>query len=263
MPRVSEADTATWWNGEKFESSEAGSPSGRSKAESRVRVSRMDESEVTQGSRAQFEYVDFAAREMPGFRNRVILADQAMKLASQYGKKGCYTTCLLFGQELAEHVRKTGTVSGYEGMGHVHYLPVDVDHEDIGMARGAALALARCLKAGLGIQDEAVLVYFSGMKGFHVMVDARAFGGLEPSRDLHLVLDAVRRSLARLAKLGPECIDFSIRDKLRLWRLPNTQHEVSGLFKVRLTGQELLKPDLELWIMDQRREVWREGPQGE
>jgi hypothetical protein len=50
--------------------------------------------------------------------------------------------------------------------------------------------------------------------------------------------------MARKLAVGLPTADFSIYETLRLWRIPNTRHGVSRLFKIPLTPEELLTSDI-------------------
>jgi hypothetical protein len=116
-----------------------------------------------------------------------------------------------------------------------------VDGSDLERAIGAARQITRFLLDGWGVPEEAVPVYYSGMKGFHVMLATGIFGEIQPGVELPRVFQGIRRSLVERANLThPETIDFGISDRLRLLRLPNTRHSKSGLFKIPLRAEELL-----------------------
>ena len=84
-----------------------------------------------------------------------------------------------------------------------------------------------------------VQLYFSGKKGFHIGIPAPLIG-LEPSSDF----PSICRELAvRLAR--DTGIDLSIYSHNRLLRIQNTLHTGSGLFKVRLTYEELAEFSVE------------------
>jgi hypothetical protein len=86
----------------------------------------------------------------------------------------------------------------------------------------------------------AIQLYFSGAKGFHLMLDTRLFGPVTPSKNLPLIFDSMRRHLAQEVPVPlRQTIDLSIRDRVRLLRLPNTLHEKTGLYKVILSQDEL------------------------
>src|SRR5206468_4262401 len=63
---------------------------------------------------------------------------------------------------------------------------------------------------------------------------AELFGGFEPSNRLPAYFKAMGKRL-----IGDIAFDPSIYDRLRLWRLENSRHEKSGLYRVRLTWQEV------------------------
>ncbi|NIO06794.1 MAG: hypothetical protein GTO40_01950, partial [Deltaproteobacteria bacterium] len=90
------------------------------------------------------------------------------------------------------------------------------------------------------VDPDGIQVYFSGAKGFHLMVDSRLFGRISPSKSLPILFDSLRRHIAQ--ELPGELrgtVDLSIKDRLRLLRLPNTIHEKSGLYKVLVPPEEL------------------------
>ena len=85
------------------------------------------------------------------------------------------------------------------------------------------------------------IAYFSGAKGFHVLVDVRVFGRVAPAADLHRVFTRLRLAVLReLPDQARLLFDLAIGDAVRLLRLPNTRHAGSGLFKVPLAPDELL-----------------------
>jgi len=102
-------------------------------------------------------------------------------------------------------------------------------------------------------------VYYSGMKGFHVTLATGAFGEVQPSTELPGIFREVRQSIVQKARVKhPETVDFSISDRLRLLRLPNTRHSKSGLYKVPLQMEELLscEPEEIRSIAKKPRRLW-------
>jgi Primase C terminal 1 (PriCT-1) len=119
-------------------------------------------------------------------------------------------------------------------------LPIDLDHADLTLALDAARHLSAFFVDGWGIDPDAFQVYFSGAKGFHLMLDTRLFGRILPSKNLPLVFDSMRRHLAgELPEHLRETVDLAIKDRVRLLRLPNTVHEKSKLNKIILSLDEL------------------------
>ncbi len=55
-----------------------------------------------------------------------------------------------------------------------------------------------------------------------------------------MIFDALRRHIAQQQpERLREVVDLSIKDRVRLWRLPNTVHEKSQLYKISLTHLDL------------------------
>jgi len=194
-----------------------------------------------------FEYVDFASKALPGFRNHVARLPEVHSLARRYADTDCFCTYFLFDRGLAEHVKGNGrSVSGYDGPCSATYLPLDVDSDDPAVAAKAAGQVARYVLDRWGAPEEAVPVYYSGSKGYHVCLDTGLFGQVEPGRELPSVFKRMRQELVRYARVSnPDAVDFSISDRLRLLRLPNTRNTKSGLYKIPLSADELLAEDPE------------------
>jgi hypothetical protein len=79
------------------------------------------------------------------------------------------------------------------------------------------------------ISRDAIRVFFSGKKGFHIECEAIALG-ISASDDLA----GVFRFIANYVKetLGVSSLDFNVYDTRRMWRVPNTRHQHTGLYKV-------------------------------
>jgi hypothetical protein len=202
------------------------------------------------GRGTTFRWVDFAARAQPGFRNHVVTVDEVPELVARYGAEECYASIFRFSADvlawLAEHrVNGRPSIAGYDGRLWAPFLPLDLDAHPPGADLGDALGLARSVYDLLVRRwlapPEAVHAYFSGAKGFHLLVDTRVFGRVAPAADLHRVFTHLRLAVLReLPDRARLLFDLAIGDAVRLLRLPNTRHAASGLFKVPLTPDELL-----------------------
>jgi hypothetical protein len=202
------------------------------------------------GAVTAFRWVDFAARAQPGFRNHVVPVAEVPTLVGRCGADECYASIFRFSADvlryLAEHrVAGRPSIAGYDGRLWAPFLPLDVDAHPPANTIEDALALARrthdVLTRRWQAPPDAVHAYFSGAKGFHLLIDTRLFGRVAPAADLHRVFTRLR--LAVLRELPDEArtlFDLAIGDAVRLLRLPNTRHAASGLFKIPLTPDELL-----------------------
>jgi hypothetical protein len=183
-----------------------------------------------------YRFVDFAAMYQPGFRNNIIHVREVSDIIGKYEAFECYSTYLLFGKDLMDYVNEHGSVSGYDGKAFAYFLPIDVDDPALEKALEIARRILLLLVENWGLAPEAVRCYFSGSKGFHILLDGRVFGEVTPSRNLHYLFSKIREIIAKQANVN---IDLSIRDKLRLIRLPNTLHQKSELYKIPLHVNEL------------------------
>lgn len=102
-------------------------------------------------------------------------------------------------------------------------------------------ALADALKligwlVDAGLTASQVRVWFSGNRGFHVTVDPYALGSV-PSPDLHRVYKLWAGWLVEFLELST--LDLMIYSVRRVWRLPDSVHHKSGLFKVEISHAEM------------------------
>ncbi|ABU96873.1 hypothetical protein [Thermus phage P23-45] len=117
-----------------------------------------------------------------------------------------------------------------EGLNHLHLMDfaLDLDYPSLDQAVEAAQHYADLLKG------EPFRLYFSGSKGFHLVVPAEALG-MRPQREPEKVLRAMARALAH-----PKYpLDTSAYSRRRLFRAANTRHGTTGLYKVALSPEEI------------------------
>lgn len=200
----------------------------------------------------RFYLVELASRVQPGFRNRIVPVKKVPDFLKKYRNYECYTTYFLFTENIRvylENQKSTGagkiSVSGYQGKANASYLPIDIDSKDLLRAQYTARNIIKFLSSELGANSKSVLAYFSGSAGFHLMIDKRIFGKVEPSKNLHITFSILREKLVGKSHVDKDTVDFSIKDKMRLWRVPCTINRKSGLYKIQLSLEELftLSPD--------------------
>lgn len=91
------------------------------------------------------------------------------------------------------------------------------------------LHVVTALNITYSVPMEYIRVYFSGNKGFHVLVDPEIFG-IEPGPSLNELYRAVAHDLKKITMF--KTVDTGIYDRVRLFRLPNSIHGETGLYKV-------------------------------
>lgn len=119
------------------------------------------------------------------------------------------------------------------------YLDFDIDNLEDNydkLIRDLKIIIYR-LKKELCLDERDIEIYFSGAKGFHIIVDYRIFG-FEPSRTLNKDLKSI--ALYFKASTFTKCIDTAIYDYRRLFRVPNTINTKTGLYKVPISFNKLI-----------------------
>lgn len=140
-----------------------------------------------------------------------------------------YVSINHYSKEHFKKFKETGSISGMKDV-TTNTLAFDFDcKEDLNKARQDAITLIKRLKKTLKIKENQLEIYFSGMKGFTLVLKMKE--SLPPHKTAHLALNVLGKDLTTL--------DPSLYNPSRILRIPNTRHAESGLFKIPLTYQEL------------------------
>lgn len=78
------------------------------------------------------------------------------------------------------------------------------------------------------VPEESITVYFTGKKGFHIECEPQALG-INPSNNLPNIFRWIANQIKH--EVGIESLDFSVYDARRMWRLPESKHQDTGLYK--------------------------------
>jgi hypothetical protein len=117
------------------------------------------------------------------------------------------------------------------------YEKLGVTHEEaVSKSKADAVKLADWFITKLGLKKAHVQCWFSGRKGFHVLVRPEPFG-ISPNSHLTLIVKNLAFELADTLSLPT--LDRSVYTNARMWRIPNTTHPKTGMFKIELTFDEL------------------------
>jgi len=149
-----------------------------------------------------------------------------------------YLSAFTFADEFSEHLSATRSTKGYVGRCNASWLWFDIDCErDLGRATEHARRLCASILDRYGSDDDTLLMFFSGAKGYHVGLPMALMSSPPPSIEFHKV---ARRFACTLAGQLGVTIDTGVYDKVRAFRAPNSLHPKSELHKRRLTFDELL-----------------------
>jgi hypothetical protein len=174
---------------------------------------------------------DGIIREQVDYRPLILTVDEIEDWRKSRGNLGLYTSVYQYDRMEVAGARRIANL----------YFDLD-DHDD----ENNALPNTRTLVAYLinFISDDAIRIYFTGQKGFHVEVElvALGIGVMEGLASLYRYVAA-----GLLDMLDLPSLDFHVYDARRMWRLPNSEHQQSRLFKIPLTAAELEFDLPEIW----------------
>lgn len=158
-------------------------------------------------------------REMVG-KNQPLLVEWGAvdEYRTKYQNVGLYTSVFHYNSRDLNRATRLGS------------LYFDLDSSDSGeTSYSDALRLVDYL---LGyIPERGLNIYFTGKKGFHIECEALCLG-ITPSNHLPEVFRYVANDAKE--RLSLTTLDFAVYDLRRMWRLPNSIHQHTGLYKRRL-----------------------------
>lgn len=108
------------------------------------------------------------------------------------------------------------------------------------------------------IPNEAIDIFFSGQKGFHIEVEPLVLG-ISASDDLPKISSFIAHDFEK--RLGLHTIDYQVYDIRRMWRLTNTRHRETGLYKIECK-EEITGLDLEC-LRELAEKPWPLEPKSE
>jgi len=150
------------------------------------------------------------------------------KLISEAPEADWYRSLYYYSEAAYTLFSAEGSISGYDGKVFTDKLIFDLDCENLDQAQADAKELLHRLDSAGIKPEESVRIYFSGGKGFHIEVPvAKEF---EP--------DELKSICSNIA-VGLETFDPKVYNTNRIFRLENTRHQKSGLYKIELEPYDL------------------------
>lgn len=111
----------------------------------------------------------------------------------------------------------------------------DLDSEHLEVSHQEVKKLYRALSED--IPPDAIRTYFTGAKGFHIEVPASVLG-VSVAPDLSKVHRLIAEHYHK--ELDLSTTDFGVYEPRRMWRMPDSIHQKTGLYKVELLEGELM-----------------------
>ncbi len=180
----------------------------------------------------EFQFIDFYHRPaVPTHGSRWLRTSwgEAVAAAATHDNIDCYVTV----QQFASSTRIESA-----DVPETHYAPpfADFDSDDLAASQRDMLKLVHWAIDEMELDESDVRVWFSGKKGFHVLLNPTSFGVVADSGLTYIF----KRMFSHLSEyLGLETLDMSVYSKRRQWRMEGTRHSKSGLYKIRLDHDEM------------------------
>lgn len=153
------------------------------------------------------------------------------------GEGAYYKSLYYYPEEALTYFKEKGRFKGYKGKAYSDYLVFDIDSEDLEGSRKAVIKLIDYLQPRGLYEEMASVISYSGSKGYHLRI--RVSEPLEPFQ--------LKKLCTYLAKEAEVKIDPVIYNITRPFRLVNTQHEKTGLYKVDIPETDVRNyTDLEI-----------------
>lgn len=118
----------------------------------------------------------------------------------------------------------------------------DFSEENFSIARNDTQKLIMYLKTWYFLKEEDIHIFFSGSKGFHLIIPPEVLG-VTPDNLLNIIYGHFVKRAARLMKI--ETIDTRIYDNKRLLRMVNSINGKTGLYKIPITHEQMKTLSLE------------------
>lgn len=153
------------------------------------------------------------------------------EIVETFGDRDSYCTVLMYETIPQQTSRAYGEF----------YMDFDIDMKkdsDFEKIRKDVLIVISTLKRQVKLKSDDMHIFFSGNKGFHVMVNPKALG-IVPKKDLHKDYKLFARRLKSYTLY--KTLDTVVYDKVRLMRINNTINSKSGLYKVKINEEILRK----------------------
>lgn len=158
-----------------------------------------------------------------------------------------------YDKKIREYARKQGnTTKNYRGQAYADYLPIEIDGDTLEESGKVAQEVLSVVHEQLEITREAYSLYYSGNRGYHILLPVTLFGEVEPTSKFHEYLSDLAISMLEDTDLvgyqdehnawRSSSVDLGVFAPQHMLRIPNTVHESSGLFKAPIVPDMLSRP---------------------
>jgi len=206
-----------------------------------------------------YPYIDTAFGG-PANRNNV----QCLGSLKVENRPDCYRTFFRYPEEFKRYFDRNikdgkRSVRGYSGWAYADFFPIDIDcSDDLGKAHDITKTFLARIGHEYEVDITALPIFFSGAKGFHIYLPAKLIN-ITPSPCISQVFKKFAELLLKPWQIE---YDSAIYDLVRIFRIENTVNSKTGLYKIRLTADEILTSTIEK-ITEMAKEPKKNGKRPE
>lgn len=168
-------------------------------------------------------------------RKLYVTPDEMSNIRQRFNNTDVYSTVFSYNKEVQNDSDLYGPL----------YLDLDLNIEnesDYIILKKDLVSIVTYLEQNYGIPNSYIKFYFTGKKGFHLIIPQQVFD-IKPDNNLNVYYKEIAKEL-NLATIT-NLIDTKIYDKKRLLRLPNSINGKTGLYKVPIKYSQILKYSFE------------------
>lgn len=160
-------------------------------------------------------------------RNEYVNYNQFFERLKTLNCLDTYCSAYLYSSEKIEEAELYGNL----------YLDFD-DADNLERAREDVIHTLSFFKIVYQIPPNRIKIYFSGHKGFHLIVPKEILG-VQPRKDLNGIFKVIAEQIKTFSI--NKTVDLKIYDNKRLFRVPNTINSSTNLYKIMIFPDELSK----------------------
>lgn len=169
--------------------------------------------------------------------NKIVPVNQVSKHV-KVGKDVGFRSLFIYTEDFKNYVEKNATTENYDGVHSADFLIFDFDGkvEEFDEVKKETWRFCQMMIHNYEVDYESIYIAFSGNKGFHVAIPFNVVTDQpEFRKDFYQIY---RRYVEELTK-GFKFIDLGIYNPVRIFRITNTKHNETNLFKIPVTMEEL------------------------
>jgi hypothetical protein len=181
------------------------------------------------------ELVEFSKKN----RNKIVPDGEIKIFPAAYER---YCSFFSFDKSIVDWVKVHNTVAGFNGVHYLQAMWIDIDNKNNpDLSHPACIEFVERMNTKYNLSPDDLFIYFSGRKGFHIALHSKIFGEFKPSSNLPEKI----KSFASALTSGMDCIDFSIYEGRRIFRIVNSMHMDTSLYKIEISYDELKEKSFE------------------